>query len=152
MRHVGLGDALSIYLQRLQRPEATDGGHHAVGRQVAGEVQVTLGQRVLGRYSRELTLFSLRTAIHKMTGLPAQRFGLTGRGLVLEGYAADLVLFNPETIIDTATFTDPVQPAEGITAVWVNGVLSYESGRATGRRAGRFLPRGTRNTSVSGFF
>jgi N-acyl-D-aspartate/D-glutamate deacylase len=97
--------------------------------------------RVLGRYSRELKLFSMQTAIHKMTGMPAARFGLADRGLIKEGYCADLVLFNPETVRDTATFTSPISPAEGITAVWVNGVLSYRDGTPTGQRGGRFLPR-----------
>jgi N-acyl-D-aspartate/D-glutamate deacylase len=98
--------------------------------------------RVLGRYCRDEKLFSLHTAIHKMTGMPAQRFGLSGRGLIRRGYAADLVLLDPEAIIDVATFDDPIQPARGIAAVWVNGVLSYTSQGATGDRAGRFLPRG----------
>lgn len=98
--------------------------------------------RVLGHYSRELKLFSLQTAIHKMTGLTASRFGLANCGLVKEGYQADLVLFDPETIIDRATFSDPIQPASGIEGVWVNGVLSYHQGQATGQRAGRWLPRG----------
>ena len=98
--------------------------------------------RVLGRYSRDEGLFSLPEAVHKMTGLPAQRFGLSKRGLIRKDYYADLVLFDPETIIDTATFSDPIRPAEGITAVWVNGVLSYTNEGATGNRGGRFLPRG----------
>jgi N-acyl-D-aspartate/D-glutamate deacylase len=97
--------------------------------------------RVLGYYSREQKLFSLSEAVRKMTGLPAQRFGLTGRGLVREGYSADLVLLNPETVRDVATFTDPIRVAEGIEAVWVNGILSYRNQAGTGRRAGRFLPR-----------
>lgn len=100
--------------------------------------------RVLGYYSREKKLFPLTVAINKMTGLSAQRFGLTERGLVREGYWADLVLFDPETVRDAATFTDPMQAAEGIEAVWVNGVLSYRGGTekaATGQRAGRFLAR-----------
>jgi N-acyl-D-amino-acid deacylase len=98
--------------------------------------------RVLGRYSRDEGLFPLSTAIHKMTGMPAQRFGLAGRGFIRKGYAADLVLFDPASIIDTATFDDPIQPARGISAVWVNGILSYTSEGATGTRAGRYLPRG----------
>jgi len=98
--------------------------------------------RVLGRYCREEKLFSLPQAIHKMTGMPAQRFGLAGRGLIRRDYAADLVLFDPETILDSATFSDPIQPATGIEAVWVNGVLSYTAKGATTNRSGRFLPRG----------
>jgi N-acyl-D-aspartate/D-glutamate deacylase len=97
--------------------------------------------RVLGHYCRELGIFPLAQAVHKMTGLPAQRFGLAGRGQIREGCHADLVLFDPETIRDTATFSNPVCAAEGIAAVWVNGVLSYKAGKATGQRAGRFLPR-----------
>ena len=98
--------------------------------------------RVLGRYCREEGLFTLPEAIHKMTGLPAQRFGLTERGFIRSGFAADLVLFAPETIADTATWDDPAQAARGIEAVWVNGVLSYTRHGATGRRAGEFLPHG----------
>jgi N-acyl-D-amino-acid deacylase len=98
--------------------------------------------RVLGRYSREEKLFPLHEAIHKMTGLPAARFGIAERGLIREGFHADLVLFDPETILDTATFTDPVKPSEGIHSVWVNGTLTYTSAGATGARAGRFLKRG----------
>jgi N-acyl-D-amino-acid deacylase len=98
--------------------------------------------RVLGRYSREEKLFSLPEAIHKMTQMPAQRFGLAGRGIVRKGYFADLVLFDPERIIDTATYTDPIRPAEGIAGVWVNGVLSYTTQGATENRSGRFLARG----------
>jgi N-acyl-D-aspartate/D-glutamate deacylase len=98
--------------------------------------------RVLGRYCRDEALFALPEAIYKMTGLPARRFGLDGRGFIREGYAADMVLFNPNTIADTATFSDPINPATGIEAVWVNGALSYTAEGATGNRAGRFIPRG----------
>jgi N-acyl-D-amino-acid deacylase len=98
--------------------------------------------RVLGRYSREEKLFSTSEAIRRMTVMPAQRFGLTQRGMIREGYYADLVLFDPETIIDTATFADPIRPAKGIEGVWVNGVLSWTAEGATGKRAGHFLNRG----------
>lgn len=96
--------------------------------------------RVLGHYSRDKGLFSLSEAIRKMTGQSADRYGLTGRGYVREGYAADLVLFDPATILDAATFTDPVQAAHGIERVWVNGQLSLHQKTPTGMRAGRFLP------------
>ena len=98
--------------------------------------------RVLGRYSREEKLLSLPDAIRKMTGMPAQRFRLAQRGLIREGFQADLTLFDPEKIIDTATFEHPVQPAKGINRVWVNGVLSYTANGATEQRAGQFLSRG----------
>jgi N-acyl-D-amino-acid deacylase len=96
--------------------------------------------RVLGYYCREQGLFPLAQAVNKMTGMPAKRFGLASRGRISEGYHADLVLFDPKTIRDTATFSNPVCAAEGVAAVWVNGVLSYQDGAATGQRAGRFLP------------
>ena len=67
--------------------------------------------RVLGHYSRDAGLFPLNQAVHKMTGLSAARYGLAGRGLIREGYHADVVLFNPDTVIDRATFADPVQAA-----------------------------------------
>jgi N-acyl-D-amino-acid deacylase len=98
--------------------------------------------RVLGHYCREEKLFTLPTAVHKMTGMPAQRFGLAERGFVRAGYAADLVLFDAKTIADTATFADPVRAAKGIERVWVNGVLSYTAKGARERRGGRFLARG----------
>jgi N-acyl-D-aspartate/D-glutamate deacylase len=101
--------------------------------------------RVLGRYSREEGLLTLPEAVHKMTAMPAQRFGLEDRGLIREGNYADLVLFNAEKITDTATFSQPVSPAEGIAAVWVNGVLSYTVEGATGNRGGQFVPRGKKN-------
>ena len=99
--------------------------------------------RVLGLYAREQRLFSIAEAVRKMTSLPALRFGLKDRGSVREGNAADLVLFDVETVRDTASFTAPKQAANGIEAVWVNGVLSYWKKASTGARAGRFLPRQT---------
>lgn len=98
--------------------------------------------RVLGHYARDRELFPLAIAVNKMTGLSAERFGLSGRGFVREGHWADLVLFDAATIRDAASFTDPMQPAEGIAAVWVNGTLSWRNRETTGARAGRFLPRG----------
>lgn len=98
--------------------------------------------RVLGHYCREAKLFPLGEAIHKMTAMPAQRFRLAGRGVIREGFYADLTLFDPRTIIDIATFEDPAQPAQGIHGVWVNGVLTWNAQGATGSRAGRFVSRG----------
>jgi N-acyl-D-amino-acid deacylase len=96
---------------------------------------------VLGYYCRDQGVFPLAEAVRKMTGSPAQRFGLKGRGTIQAGAHADLVLFDPETICDTATFSDPISCAEGIAGVWVNGKLAYKDGVPTGERAGRFLPR-----------
>jgi N-acyl-D-amino-acid deacylase len=99
--------------------------------------------RVLGRYAREEKLFPLAEAVHKMTAMPARRFGLEQRGLLHEGYFADLVLFDPQRIFDRATFADPVQPAQGIAGVWVNGVLSCTPEDPGSGHSGRFLRRGT---------
>jgi N-acyl-D-aspartate/D-glutamate deacylase len=103
--------------------------------------------RVLGRYCRERNLFSLGEAVRKMTSLPAQRFNLADRGWIREGYSADLVLFDPATVQDVATFEDPIRPSTGIEAVWVNGSLSYRGQSPTEQRAGRFLPRQPRTST-----
>ena len=100
--------------------------------------------RVLGHYSRDLGLFPLEVAVHKMTGLPAARFGLHGRGRIEPGAHADLVLFDPATVIDSATFESPVQPAAGIHLVMVNGTPVWRDGGATGERPGRVLRREAR--------
>ena len=98
--------------------------------------------RVLGHYSREIGLFPLETAVHKMTGLPAARFGLSDRGVVRPGAAADLVVFDPASVIDRATYEDPVQPATGIALVIANGESVRDGARSTGARPGRVLRRG----------
>jgi N-acyl-D-amino-acid deacylase len=92
--------------------------------------------RVLGEYVRQQGLISLPTAIHKMTGMSAQRFGLTDRGTITNGMAADLVLFNPDTVIDTGTYVDPTTVPLGIQSVWVNGECVSENGSVTGARPG----------------
>jgi N-acyl-D-amino-acid deacylase len=97
--------------------------------------------RVLGHYARELGLFSLETAVHKMTGLTAGRFGLEGRGVLREGAYADITLFDPQRVIDAATFDDPVRPAPGIHTVIVNGEAVWSDGAPTGARPGRVLTR-----------
>jgi N-acyl-D-aspartate/D-glutamate deacylase len=79
--------------------------------------------RVLARYVREQGLLTWGEAIHKMTGLPAKRLGLRDRGIVRQGAWADLVVFDPDTVVDTATFTDPHRYPEGIHHVIVNGRL-----------------------------
>ncbi|WP_176052277.1 N-acyl-D-amino-acid deacylase family protein [Paraburkholderia caribensis] len=98
--------------------------------------------RVLGHYARDQQLIPLEEAIRKMTSLSARRFGLKERGEVQIGYHADLVLFDPARVRDAATFEKPQQAADGIDAVWVNGVLSYLDGKPTGERAGKFVARG----------
>ncbi len=99
--------------------------------------------RILGRYVREQpAVLTLEQAIHKMTGFPAQRMGMKDRGLVREGLTADLVVFDPETVIDNATWEDPHQHPDGIPYVLVNGVPVIDQGRHTAARPGKVLRRG----------
>jgi len=107
--------------------------------------------RVLGRYVREEGVLSLEEAVRKMTSLPAQTFRLKNKGLVKEGFDADLVLFDPETVLDQGTFQEPHQPPIGIHHVLVNGRLAVEEGRVSGAGSGRVLRRGpARGTQEAG--
>jgi N-acyl-D-amino-acid deacylase len=96
--------------------------------------------RVLGRFVRERKWLTLEEAIRKMTSLPASRLGLKDRGTIAAGQVADLVLFDPLTVIDNATFTEPFRPSSGIERVWVSGELVWD-GKPTGARPGRVLTR-----------
>jgi len=98
--------------------------------------------RVLGHYARGLGLFSLETAVHKMTGLTAKTFGLADRGVLKQGCAADITVFDAGTVDEAATFARPIQPAKGIDCVIVNGTIVWRDGRATGARPGQVLARG----------
>ena len=97
--------------------------------------------RVLGHYRRSLGLFSLETAVHKMTGLTAVNFGLADRGVIKEGAFADLTLFDEETVDEVATYENPIALAKGIHTVIVNGDIVWNDGKATGARPGRVLSR-----------
>lgn len=97
--------------------------------------------RVLGHYCRDVGLFSLESAVHKMTGLTADHFGLPGRGRVAVGACADLVVFDADTIADRATWAQPTLRAQGIDAVLVNGQLAWQAGAHTGALAGRVVRR-----------
>lgn len=98
--------------------------------------------RILGRYVRDKGELGLEEAVRKMTSLPAQTFGLKRKGLLREGFDADIVLFNPFTVIDMSTFEEPRQAPVGIEWVLVNGEIAVENGRVTGARSGRVLRRG----------
>jgi N-acyl-D-amino-acid deacylase len=97
--------------------------------------------RVLGRYARDLKVISLETAVHKMTGLSAASFSLAQRGVIAVGMKADITVFNPETVIDRATYDAPAQLAEGIVHVFVNGTMAWTENAVTSVRSGRFLSR-----------
>jgi N-acyl-D-amino-acid deacylase len=98
--------------------------------------------RVLGRYGRDQQLFPLETAVHKMTGMTAQAFGLTERGQVKAGHWADLVVFDPAAVADCATYAQPELPSQGIAHVFVNGQCVWRLGEHTGARPGHCLRRG----------
>jgi N-acyl-D-amino-acid deacylase len=97
--------------------------------------------RFLGRYVRERQVMPLPQALRKMTSLPAAQMGFSNRGRIAPGFKADLVLFDPETVIDRSTTSDPHAVSTGIDRVWVNGVLVYEDGKTTGQYPGRVLKR-----------
>ena len=97
--------------------------------------------RILGRYVREQSLMSLETAIHKMTGMPAERLRLSDRGRIEKNCIADIVVFDPNTVIDHSTFDDPHKLSEGISHVLVNGSLIIVDGEHTQSRGGRVLRR-----------
>jgi N-acyl-D-amino-acid deacylase len=99
--------------------------------------------RVLGHYARDLGLFSLEEAVRKMTGHTAAVFGMVDRGVIRAGAYADLVLFDPATVRDTATYDAPTRIADGIHETWINGQSAYVHGQgATAARAGRLVTRG----------
>lgn len=95
--------------------------------------------RLLGKYVRDEQLIPLEEAVYRLTGLPASNLKLTGRGLLKEGYFADIVLFDPEEIEDHATFENPHQYAAGVQHVFVNGVQVLQNGEHTGEMPGRFV-------------
>jgi N-acyl-D-amino-acid deacylase len=97
--------------------------------------------RVLGRFVREKGVLTLPIAIHKMTGLPADTLGIVDRGRIVAGNYADLVLFDPATIVDHATMQQPTAVSSGIEKVWVNGQLAWDRGDSTGIFAGQVVRR-----------
>jgi N-acyl-D-amino-acid deacylase len=106
--------------------------------------------RVLGHFVRDRGLLPLERAVHKMTGLPAQRFGLTDRGTIAPGQAADLVLLDPTTVRDTATYEQPRSVAAGIVLVMVNGCIAVEHGTHRELHAGRRLRPGWADATEAG--
>jgi N-acyl-D-amino-acid deacylase len=117
---------------------ASDGGVNSQHPRGAGTFP-----RVLGLYVREKQWLTLPEAVRKMTSLPAQRLGWKDRGVIRKGSIADLVLFDPATVIDRSTFADPTALATGIEKVFVNGVLVWDSGKSTDARPGIVIgPKG----------
>ena len=129
-------DDIRAFYQWPQTMVASDGGiafRHPRG---AGTFP-----RVLGRFVRERGWLTLEDAVRKMTSLPASRLKLFDRGIVRAGMWADLVLFDPATVIDQSTFDEPFKLATGIRRVWVNGTQVWTEPRTTGARPGRPISR-----------
>lgn len=118
---------------------ASDAGVIKFGRNVPHPRGYGTNARVLGRYVRERKVIPLEDAIRRMTSLPAQRFKLDDRGLIRVGYAADILIFDENTITDKATFEKPHAYSEGISYVLVNGEMVVENGKHTGKRSGTVL-------------
>jgi len=121
----------------------TDSGARATDGPLAGSKSHPRGwgsyPRILGKYVRDEHLLPLELAIRKMTGLPAENVGLKQRGLIREGYFADITIFDPNTVIDRATFEEPNQYPVGINYVIVNGQIEVDNGKRTPALGGRVL-------------
>jgi len=130
-------------LQRILKHPATmigsDGEIPIFGRANPHPRSYGTNARVLGRYVRDLKVITLEDAIRKMSAFPAARLGLIDRGVLKEAAKADVVIFDPNTIRDTATFEQPHQYAEGVSTVIVNGQVAFENGAMTAARPGRVL-------------
>jgi dihydroorotase/N-acyl-D-amino-acid deacylase len=118
---------------------ASDGGPVVFGRAAPHPRSYGTFARVLGHYVREQQVLTVEAAVRKMTSLPAQRIGLSDRGLIRPGLKADVVIFDPATVKDRATFEQPHQYAEGFKTVLVNGKVVFHDGKMTGQKPGRIL-------------
>ena len=96
---------------------------------------------VYARYVRDEKLLTVEEAVRRMTSLPASNLGIARRGMLREGYFADVVVFDPQTIQDHATFEKPMQYATGVSEVWVNGIEVIRDGEHTGAKPGRVVRR-----------
>lgn len=131
----GLEEHVVKILKRPEQNVCTDG---ILGGKPHPRVYGTY-PRVLGKYVRDEKVLDMATAIHKMTGKPASVLGISDRGLLKEGYAADVVVFNPETVLDTADYADPIRFPEGIRHVLVNGRVLVSDGEHKPQKAGKVI-------------
>jgi N-acyl-D-aspartate/D-glutamate deacylase len=141
--HLGDDDQVAPFLAHPSYMMGSDGIYQPDGH--IHPRQYGSAARLLGRYAREQKLFSLESAVRKMSGFPAERFGLRHRGLIQEGYFADLVVFDAEQMIDEATYEEPHQLATGVKELLVNGRPVIENGQPvddfSGPSPGRYLQR-----------
>ena len=154
LRLYEMGDAQVIIHMMQDADVETIAGHSFIsvaseGSSISTEGVLSVGKphprsygtnpRFLAHFVRDCGVVSLEEAVRKMTLLPATRMGLSRRGRIAPGFAADLVVFDPETVADTATFESPHSYAEGIPHVAVNGELVVEAGQFTGRTPGKVI-------------
>ena len=118
---------------------ASDGGVVEYGRGQPHPRSYGTNARVLADFVRDRKVLTLEDAVRRMTSLPARTFSFQDRGIVRPGFVADLVLFNPDSVTDRATFEDPHQYSEGFDFVVVNGVLAVADGELTDQRSGQFV-------------
>jgi N-acyl-D-amino-acid deacylase len=130
---------LQKFMQHPNTMIACDSGIRAFGEGVPHPRGYGNNARVLGRYVRELKVLRLEDAVRKMTSLPANTFHFKGRGELREGNWADVVVFDPNKVQDTALFNDPHHYPNGIPYVLVNGVVVIKNGEHTGAKAGQAL-------------
>jgi len=137
--HAINSDDVDLIMQHPMTSIASDGPMTVFG--IGSPHPRTYGTfaRVLGSYVRDRNILSLEEAVRKMTSLPAQILSIDNRGLIQEGYYADITIFDASTVTDKATFEDPHQYAEGINSVLVNGVIVVENGAHNGSKPGRVL-------------
>ncbi|MDB9815603.1 D-aminoacylase [Gammaproteobacteria bacterium] len=137
--HAINSDDVDLIMQHPMTSIASDGPMTVFG--IGSPHPRTYGTfaRVLGSYVRDRNILSLEEAVRKMTSLPAQILSIDNRGLIQEGYYADITIFDASTVTDKATFEDPHQYAEGIYSVLVNGVIVVENGAHNGSKPGRVL-------------
>ncbi|WP_395743628.1 amidohydrolase family protein [Prosthecobacter sp.] len=127
---------LQIFMKHPLTMIASDGGPRRLGEDVPHPRSYGNNARVLGRYVRELKMFTLPEAVRRMTSLPAQKFHLKDRGMIKPGAHADIVIFDPGKVADPSTFSDPHHYAEGFTEVIVNGGVVIRDSKLTEVRSG----------------
>ena len=137
--HFMSDDDVDRIMRHPQVSVASDSGVLSFGEGVPHPRGYGDNARVLGTYVRQRRVISLEEAVRKMTSLPAAHFKLANRGIVRVGYAADLVVFDPKTVADTATFEKPHGYATGIPYVLVNGAIVVNQGTQTDARPGQVI-------------
>jgi N-acyl-D-amino-acid deacylase len=131
---------IEFFMKKPYVSTCSDGEIIAFGRGVPHPRSYGTFTCKIKQYVIEKKIITMEHAIHAATGLPAEVLGLKDRGLIRKGYAADIVVFNPGTIADRATYEKPHQYSAGINYVLVNGKLAVDEGKVTGVLAGRPLP------------